>query len=94
MTTLALCLGFSIFVNVRGAYAKATWQWNTYDRPPAWALQEGGKSRLKPDWVWNWRYPQFMAGLLRHDLEEKLRERDVQRGTNGAEGSADPSEPQ
>jgi peptidoglycan/LPS O-acetylase OafA/YrhL len=74
--SLAALLAFSIFVNARGAYSKATWRWNTFDRPPAWALQ-GGRSRFDPSWVWNWRYPQFMAGLLRHDLEEKLQERDA-----------------
>jgi hypothetical protein len=74
--SLAVLLAFSIFVNARGAYAKATWRWNAFDRPPDWALHHG-RSRFDPPFAWNWRYPQFMAGLLRHDLEEKLQEREA-----------------
>ena len=47
-------LALSIFINGRGACARATWQWNNSPRPidrSAWRL-------------WSWREPQFLAGLV------------------------------
>ena len=62
----ALLVAASIWINYRGAFAKATWTWSSYDRPHAWLL-EGGRPLLPQPEFWNWRYPQFMAGLLPHD---------------------------
>jgi hypothetical protein len=63
-----LLVSGSIFVNARGAYAKATWTWRPFDRPPAWA-REGREPRLPHSTMWNWRHPQFMAGLLPTERE-------------------------
>jgi hypothetical protein len=67
----ALMLSFSVFTNVRGAFSKATWTWNSYDRPPAW-LVEGRQPLMPQHWHWNWRHPQFLAGLLPRDSEEAV----------------------
>lgn len=63
---LALTVAASVFVNTRGATSRATWNWRSFDRPPAWATS-GGSPMLRPGGIWNWRHPQFMAGLLRRD---------------------------
>ena len=77
----SLCLAFSLFVNVRGATAVATWRWDWLDRPPTWALR-GEETGLLPPRVWNWRYPQFLAGLLPReaDADELRRRRERERG--------------
>jgi hypothetical protein len=62
-SAIAILLAFSVFVNARGAYARATWTWDPSDRPPRWKI-EGREPPLPSPWAWNWRYPQFMAGLL------------------------------
>jgi len=62
VTVLALAVAASIFVNTRGATSKETWYWRSYDRPPGHT-----SSFFSPGWAWNWRYPQFMAGLLPAD---------------------------
>ena len=70
LAALALALAASVFINTRGAYEKATWHWDWLDRPPGWA-KRGEQSHLRPNRVWNWRYPQFMAGLLPRDARGK-----------------------
>jgi hypothetical protein len=45
-------LALSVFVNARGAISMETWKWN------------GLAINASIDSVWNWRYPQFMAGLI------------------------------
>lgn len=62
-SALLVALATSLFVNARGATEKATWHWDWIERPPAWLL-ERREPVLYPPQVWNWRYPQFMAGLL------------------------------
>jgi hypothetical protein len=59
---LILIAALSIFVNARGATSNATWSWRSYDRPP-----RRTNPWLQPAWAWNWRYPQFTAGLLPAD---------------------------
>lgn len=54
----------SLFINFRGATARATYHWNSWDRPPA------RKIILRPRFLWNWRYPQFLAGLLPPDKDK------------------------
>ena len=68
VVVLSLALSFSVFTNFRGAFSKATWTWDSYDRPPAW-LVEGRQPLMPQHWHWNWRHPQFMAGLLPVDRE-------------------------
>ncbi len=60
LATLALCVAFSVFVNARGAFSRATWTWEV-DRYRNVDREEGDPMWLS-DW-WNWRRPQFMAGL-------------------------------
>ncbi len=62
-TTAALLVAASVFINVRGAFAREAWQWRSFDVPPAWAV-EGREPLLEPGGLWNWRYPQFMGGLI------------------------------
>ena len=40
-----------------------------FERPPTW-VYEDREPILEPPGVWNWRYPQFTAGLL--PIERKL----------------------
>lgn len=63
---LFLCVALSIFVNARGAWSPETWHWHWLDRKPGWML-EGEHPPLKPVEAWNWRNPQFLAGLLPPD---------------------------
>ncbi|HEV2801364.1 MAG TPA: hypothetical protein VGW12_12745 [Pyrinomonadaceae bacterium] len=44
-------LALSIFINLRGATASATWRWNLYPQN----VDE------HPERVWDWRHPQFLA---------------------------------
>lgn len=53
-----LLLALGMFINGRGACARATWQWNNTPRAidrSAWRL-------------WSWREPQFLAGLVESPL--------------------------
>lgn len=58
-----LCLAGSLFVNVRGATSPATWHWHWLERRPGWMIR-GTAPILRPPRVWNWRNPQFLAGML------------------------------
>jgi hypothetical protein len=49
----ALC-GWGVFVHARGALAQETWDWNLGTE-----IDENVSRR-----VWDWRYPQFLAGLI------------------------------
>ncbi len=60
---IALTVAAALFINVRGATAPETWRWRSFEVPPRW-LVEGGEPRFQPAGMWNWRYPQFMAGLI------------------------------
>jgi hypothetical protein len=62
---LVLVATLSIFVNTRGAVAKETWSWRSWERPP-----RSTSGFFEPAWAWNWRYPQFTAGLLAPDSPE------------------------
>jgi hypothetical protein len=57
MTCGAVLLAASIFINARGALSVDTWRWNPGD-----VSQLGNK-------LWDWRYPQFLAGLIAPPLE-------------------------
>jgi hypothetical protein len=57
MTCGAVLLAASIFINARGALAVDTWRWNPGD-----VSQLGNK-------LWDWRYPQFLAGLIPPPLD-------------------------
>ena len=50
----AILLGLSVIINGRGAISPATWKWNV------WPVNVDER----PERVWEWRYPQFMAGLI------------------------------
>jgi|GEM_PF-4791623 len=55
---------FSIFVNVRGATDPATTNWRLPEEAQR-SSYEGSKERVfQRTKLWNWRYPQFMAGLI------------------------------
>ena len=54
LTTAALLLSMSIFTNARGAWSYATAKWHGWP-----VLLE-----LDPSRLWDWRQPQFLAGLL------------------------------
>ncbi len=60
----ALLVAASVFVNVRGAVARETWQWNLVRRIEGWGVPEGREPFVGPAWAWSWRYPQFLAGLV------------------------------
>ncbi|HXD34519.1 MAG TPA: hypothetical protein VN643_25595 [Pyrinomonadaceae bacterium] len=59
----AVLLAFSVFANARGAIAIETAKWEDWrwQRPP---LERDTSA------FWNWRYPQFMAGLIRPPIPE------------------------
>ena len=69
VTVLSVLILFSAFVNLRGAWARSTRAWKSYDRPPVW-LTEGREPLLPQPQYWNWRHPQFLAGLLPHDAPQ------------------------
>ena len=52
-----------MFINGRGALSKQTWTWGWLDRLPGWAVRHE-EPWLRPAYVWNWRNPQFLSGLL------------------------------
>jgi len=55
----AILLGASVFINARGALALETWRWNPGD-----VSQMGNK-------LWDWRQPQFLAGLVPPPLDRE-----------------------
>ncbi|HZE68542.1 MAG TPA: hypothetical protein VE135_03325 [Pyrinomonadaceae bacterium] len=57
LTVGSVLLAASIFINGRGALALETWRWNPGD-----VTQLGNK-------LWDWRQPQFLAGLVKPPLE-------------------------
>ena len=69
VASLAIVAVVSVFINYRGATAKETWDWRPFERPPRW-VYEDREPLLEPPGVWNWRYPQFTAGLL--PIDRKL----------------------
>jgi hypothetical protein len=52
-----LLVAASVFINARGALSVATWRWNPGD-----VSQLGNK-------LWDWRQPQFLAGLIAPPLD-------------------------
>lgn len=62
LTIGALLLTLSVFINGRGAFAWDTWRWN------AWPVSVD----VDPGRVWDWRYPQFLAGLVHPPLPENF----------------------
>jgi hypothetical protein len=50
----AVLLSASVFINARGAMSPDTWTWNTWP----------SSIDAQPQRLWNWRNPQFLAGLL------------------------------
>jgi hypothetical protein len=60
LTAGAVLLLFSVFVNSRGAMSHPTWLWNVRPRDV---------DRF-PERVWDWREPQFLAGLVPTPLPE------------------------
>jgi hypothetical protein len=55
----AFLLALSIFINARGAIAMETWKWN--EQPHDVVLVQKK--------LWDWRQPQFLAGLIRPPLD-------------------------
>lgn len=53
-------LGLSVFINGRGAIARDTWRWNEHKD----IVQVQKK-------LWDWRQPQFMAGLIHPPLDRE-----------------------
>jgi hypothetical protein len=51
----AVLLGFSLFAHGRGAISRETFDWNNW-------VQNGAPYQAAR--IWEWRYPQFMAGLI------------------------------
>ncbi|MFN2454453.1 MAG: hypothetical protein ABR577_09555 [Pyrinomonadaceae bacterium] len=58
LATGACLMLFGVFVNERGAFAYKTAVWNNF---PA-------NVDAQPQRVWNWKYPQFLAGLVHPPL--------------------------
>jgi hypothetical protein len=54
-------LSFSVFANARGALDRETWAWN---------MRIKEKSPGVQDRLWNWRYPQMLAGLIRTPIPD------------------------
>jgi hypothetical protein len=54
ITFAAALLLISFFINARGAISLDTWAWNTWSIPVEFDENK----------VWDWRYPQFLAGLI------------------------------
>jgi hypothetical protein len=55
-------LSISVWIHGRGAIAMETWNWNGLP----------GTENLLPEKVWDWRQPQFLAGLIRPPLPRTL----------------------
>lgn len=60
VVVILLAIGF--FLNARGAVSHETWQWIPVD----------AEAQAFDQRIWNWRYPQFMAGLINPPLPEKF----------------------
>lgn len=58
----SLLLAVSIMINARGATSYETWMWN------AWP----DNVDIVPQKIWDWRRPQFLAGLITPPLPEPL----------------------
>jgi len=58
----SLLLVLSIFMNARGAVSQKTWAWNVW---PTSVDKVAGK-------IWDWRQPQFLAGLVRPPLPDNF----------------------
>jgi hypothetical protein len=56
----SLLLALSIFIHARGAVSHETWRWNAW---PVTIDEQPGR-------VWDWRQPQFLAGLVRPPLDQ------------------------
>jgi hypothetical protein len=61
-TVLLLLVAASILINTRGAVSTATMRWGAAPQ-----VDEGGSAAririFKRQKLWNWRHPQFLAGL-------------------------------
>jgi hypothetical protein len=55
----ALLLSVSVFINARGALSVETWKWNEQPKDVALMYRK----------LWDWRQPQFLAGLMRPPLD-------------------------
>jgi hypothetical protein len=58
----AILVGISIFVNARGATSYETWMWNVWP----------DSVDKVPEKIWDWRRPQFLAGLVAPPLSNPL----------------------
>jgi hypothetical protein len=58
----ALLIALSIFMNARGATSYETWMWNVWP----------DNVDLVPQKIWDWRRPQFLAGLVAPPLPDPL----------------------
>jgi hypothetical protein len=56
----ALLLLLSVFINGRGAFSPDTAKWNDYPL----------NVDKRPERLWDWRYPQFAAGLVATPLPQ------------------------
>jgi hypothetical protein len=63
----AVLLAASCFINARGALSLETWRWNPGD-----VSQLGNK-------LWDWRQPQFLAGLITPPFDRSLARMEVDR---------------
>ena len=60
---LALCFAFGTFVHGRGAMDQATLSW--HQPIPQTGLPRARRQALfRQERLWNWRYPQFVAGMI------------------------------
>ncbi|OLE54120.1 MAG: hypothetical protein AUG51_09815 [Acidobacteria bacterium 13_1_20CM_3_53_8] len=76
----AALLMISVFINARGALAWDTWRWN------GWPVSVD----FDPARVWDWRYPQFLAGLIHPPLPQKFPAVEVDSRIDFTRKSADP----
>jgi hypothetical protein len=57
----ALLLALSVFINARGALSVETWKWNEEPKDVVLVQRK----------LWDWRQPQFLAGLIRPPLDRE-----------------------
>jgi hypothetical protein len=57
----AILLALSIFINARGALSINTWKWNEQPKDVVLVQKK----------LWDWRQPQFLAGLIRPPLDRE-----------------------
>lgn len=62
VVTLAVLAGASLFIHARGAVSWETARWGVHDLQ--WALPELRRPLFRYERLRNWRYPQFLAGLV------------------------------